>query len=69
MYQFRTGSNGELILQVQDDSVAYDPTTGRQLPRKFRDATIADVPVGNPFTETAKRGSLQFYSSPGFVLG
>lgn len=50
MYRFRTGNNGELVLQVEEDSATYDSATGRKLPPTWRDATVADVPTGNPFS-------------------
>ena len=50
-YRFRIGDKGELVIQVEEDSTTYSPETGRKIPPTWRDATIADVPAGNPFAE------------------
>lgn len=48
-YRFRTGEKGELVLQVlQIDR--HDPFIAYQRQAEWRDATIADIPVFDPFS-------------------
>jgi len=55
-YRFRTGDKGELVLQIAFRPDGYDPATGSQRPVDFRDATIADIPVGDPFKDAVSNG-------------
>ena len=48
-YRFRSGSNGEMILQVSFMPAGFDPVTGNSAPIDFRDAKVEDVPIGKVF--------------------
>lgn len=53
-YRFRVGEKGELVLQVM--TAASEPDYYRQWGEKFketwRDATVADIPVSDPFSSS-----------------
>lgn len=44
-YRFRADAEGKLVLQVSE----YHPGYGYESRTTWRDATIADIPVNDPF--------------------
>jgi hypothetical protein len=48
-YRFRAGEKGELVLQILQHE-PYDPFVQRHRQAEWRDATLADVPVFDPFS-------------------
>lgn len=69
MHRFRTGENGELVLQVgaYKKRDMYDHHSADVV--MWRDATVADIPVADPFARQLDHSSLAGLTGRAYSLG
>lgn len=55
-YRFRVGEKGELVLQVREYATGGGYYGLRDGEPKWRDATVSDIPVTDPFARPPSEG-------------
>ena len=63
-YRFRVNDDGALVLQVKDlaeSGFSYPPEF------KWRDATVADIPINDPFSRESPKAQERREYDPGTV--
>jgi hypothetical protein len=64
-HRFRTGSEGELVLQVYVQPVRDSYSYGHERSGTWRDATVADIPVADPFAQPAPAYAISYNPETG----